>query len=147
MQVLGIIPKKFKKKTDSGDKLQTSQDINIKNVKNSPQKHNIDGKTCNPAKPHDHSRNHTHATNCKSIHKGENLSNRTSRNPGKKAMPPLRWATPSNIWKKLVKKQKAGIPDDDSEAFGDPDVRKFDHLCKRKEVEMGDLFRVYSKYH
>ena len=146
MQVLGIIPKKFKKKTDSGDKSQTCQDINIKNMKNSPQKHHIDGKSCNSAKIHNHSKNHTHATNCKSSLKGEILSNRTSRNPGKKAMPPLRWATPSHIWKKLIKKQKAGKTDDESGTLGGPDVRKLSHLCKRKEVEMGDLFRIYSMY-
>ena len=144
MQVLGIIPKKFKKRNDGSDRLLTNKEMNIKTTKNAPQKHHVDGKSWICSKNADVTKNHSRPMNCKSNMKFDLVSNRANRNHGKKAMPPLGWPTSSHIWKKLIKRQKAGVHEE-WEANGDPDVRKLGHLYKRRELEFGDLFRIYSK--
>ena len=143
-QVLGIIPKKVKKKSEHSEKLQANHEVNIKAEKSSPQKNHVDRKSSNPAKDHEQHKNYSHPTNCISSLGSESLSSRANRKySAKKVLPPLQWSPPNDVWKKMVKRQKA----DNSEQMEvtiEPDVLKFKHLCRRNDREAGDLFRTYS---
>ena len=147
MQVLGIIPKKLKKKKDSNGRIQAnlSQEDNLNTVKSLAHKDYANGKSCTQPKNHGVSLNQTNTTNCKTNVKTDKSSQRESRNPVKKVMPPLKWASPSHLLKKLVKRQKTGKTERE-EAISDPTVRHYSHLYRRNEVERKDLFRIYSKF-
>jgi len=142
-QVLGIIPKKVKKKSEHSEKLQANHEVNIKAEKSSPQKNHVDRKSSNPAKDHEQHKNYSHPTNCISSLGSESLSSRANRKySAKKVLPPLQWSPPNDVWKRMVKRQKADNSEQ-REVTIEPDVLKFKHLCRRNDREAGDLFRTY----
>ena len=139
-----MIPKKHRKKTENSEKLQANQEVNIKAEKSCAQKNHVDRKPSNHTKSHEQHKSHSQPTNCISSLGRESLSSRANRRcSAKKVLPPLQWSPPNDVWKKLVKRQKAEHSEQ-KEVTIEPDVLKFKHLCRRNDRETGNLFRAYS---
>ncbi|XP_065052778.1 INO80 complex subunit D-like [Rhopilema esculentum] len=148
MQVLGIIPKKVKKRKDTNGKNNSSDCLDITNK---------NGKTVHKVVPKHHAESEYLANQNNKFQ----LNNRKTGKESKRArskmdlprkdrhsgvegmMPPLRWNPHSYLWKKILKRRKAVKNNSHIGNVSSSEVEQFRNLYRKCKTETMDLFKTY----
>ena len=150
MQVLGIIPKKVKKRKDANGKSHSGDGLDITNK---------DGRTVHKMAPKHHveseylaNQNNKFQLNNRKAGKESkrtrsrlDLPRKDRRTGVEGMMPPLRWNPHSYLWKKILKRRKAVKNNSHIGNVSSSEVERFRNLCRKCKTETKDLFKTYSE--